>query len=181
MIASGLARGPGQPHADRRSAGQAVVEFALLVPVALLLLLAIADFARLYTTAITVESAVREAADYGAFSNSNWLSANSALTWAGMQQRACTSASTLPDYQSTDPLNKTCTNPTITYTLDNPSGIDCSATVPSGALPCVVHVHGHYDFKLIVSGLSIPGLFTFPSTVSIDREASYVVNDFPSP
>lgn len=170
-----------RPLARRpNTAGQAVVEFALIVPIALLLLLGIGDFARLYTTAITVESAVREAADYGAFQGSNWLSTNTALTEAGMQERACTAASTLPDYKSSDP-NNTCTNPTVTYALVNPNSIDCAAPVPADKLPCVVHVMAHYDFGLFLGGAGIPGLFTFPATVPIDRDVSYVVNDFPSP
>src|SRR5262245_28588012 len=46
---------PELPH------GQAVVEFALIVPVLLLLLVGISDWARLYTTGINVEAAAREA------------------------------------------------------------------------------------------------------------------------
>lgn len=165
-----------------RPSGQALVEFALLLPLALLLIVAIGDFARLYTTAITVESAAREAADFGAFSASNWLAANQAKTWADMQQRACTAASTLPDYQSSDPANKTCTNPAITYTLDNPYSIDCSTTVPAGDTPCAVHVTAQYAFKPIIGGVGIPGTaFVFPTTLTITRNISYVVNDFPSP
>ena len=181
-VADHRVRLPSRPGRGRSStsAGQAIVEFAILLPVALILLLGIGDFARLYSTAITVESAAREAADFGSFSGANWLSVNTANTWAGMQLRACTAASTLPDYQSSDP-NNTCTNPMIAYTLENPDGIDCSAPVPAAKLPCVVHVTAHYNFRLFLGGAGIAGLFTFPDTVAIDRDASYVVNDFPSP
>lgn len=46
--------------------GQALVEFTLIVPVVLVLLLVVADFARLFATGITVESAARDAAEVAA-------------------------------------------------------------------------------------------------------------------
>ncbi len=171
---------PRTSDPSRRSSGQAIVELALILPILLLLLLAIGDFARLYTTALTVESAVREAADYGAFQGSNWLSANIPLTEAGMYRRACTASNTLPDYQTSDPDN-TCENPVITYELVNDDGINCAEPVPAGDLPCIVHVSGHYDFHLFLGGVGIAGIFSLPGTIPIDRDASYVVNDFPAP
>jgi hypothetical protein len=56
------------PHPTRRrpSRGQAVVEFALIAPIVLVLLLVVGDFARLFATSITIESAARDAAEVGA-------------------------------------------------------------------------------------------------------------------
>ena len=49
-----------------RSAGQALVEFALVLPVMLLLLLMAVDFGRLFTTYIAINNAAREGAFYAA-------------------------------------------------------------------------------------------------------------------
>ena len=46
--------------------GQAVVEFALIIPVFLLLLLAAVDFGRMFFTYIQANNAAREGAAYGA-------------------------------------------------------------------------------------------------------------------
>ncbi|MEA2548884.1 MAG: TadE-like protein, partial [Chloroflexota bacterium] len=66
--------------------GQAVVEFAIVLPVMLLILLGIADFGRLFASAVAVEAAGREAADYGAFDASRWIPVNVVTTVAEMQR-----------------------------------------------------------------------------------------------
>ena len=79
-----------------------------------LMVIAIADFGRLYTSAVAVESATREAADFGAFNRSYWLPSNVDVTIAEMERRACVAAagSHLQDYATIDPVNNTtCTNP----------------------------------------------------------------------
>ena len=63
-------------HGGGFSAGQSVVEFALVFPLMLLLVVAVADFGRLYVSAIAVEDAAREAADFGAFTTTNWATVN---------------------------------------------------------------------------------------------------------
>jgi Flp pilus assembly protein TadG len=174
--------------ARRRPRGQAIVEFTLVLPVLLLLLLAIGDFARVFATALTVEAAVREGADYGSFETSNWIDTgtpptNAAKTMDEIQHRVCEASSTLPDYESTSPTNETCTNPAVAIELIKPSGPtqDCSVTpLPAGQQPCMVHVRGTYTFHLFLPGVTV-GNFSFPTTLPITREAYFVVNDFLTP
>jgi hypothetical protein len=99
--------------------GQSILEFALVFPVLVLLLAGIADLSRWYSSAIGVEAAAREAADFGSFDESQWASPNVALTVEGMEERACIAASTLPDYQG-DAVGTpamTCTNPTFSCVI----------------------------------------------------------------
>ena len=80
-----------------------MVEFALVLPIMLILLFGILDLARVYTTMMGVESAAREAADYGTtLGAGKWQDGlPRADTEAAMQHRACVAARNLTDY--TDP------------------------------------------------------------------------------
>ncbi len=110
------------PH-KKHARGQSVVEFALVLPIMVVLLLAIVDFARIYTTMMTVESAAREAADFGTtLGAGKWE--NGALgvprdeTVSEMKRRACVASSSLPDYEDPDdPSTGACTNPDVSNRL----------------------------------------------------------------
>jgi len=55
---------PTQMSVGRRgSHGQSLVEFALVVPILLVLFLAVADFGRVFAASIAVEAATRDAAE----------------------------------------------------------------------------------------------------------------------
>lgn len=187
MLRHGTAR--IRPPLRRPRSGQSVVEFALVLPVLLLMLLGIADLGRLYNSAVAVESAAREAADYGAFVATNWTPVNIPVTVDEMRLRACTAVagSHLQDYETTDPGgNTTCTNPSFTCTLDRrgastecaasagvTDGVDCAdpATDPA----CTVHVRMTYRFRLL---LAIP---PFPSWIDVNRDSSFRISDLTPP
>jgi TadE-like protein len=179
------------PPTPRRESGQSVVELALILPVILLLLVAIADLGRIYTSAVAIESAAREAADFGAFDASYWVAdgLNYVTTTDGMRRRACTAAagSHLQGYETTDPVNNsTCTNPSFTCTLERDgAAADCSTSAgsingtdcsdPATEPPCMVHVRLDYQFKLI---LAIPPL---PGSIQISRDSYFRISNLQAP
>jgi len=54
----------GKQHHQHKPRGQSLVEFALLAPILLLLILGAMDFARMFSTKITLTNAAREGANY---------------------------------------------------------------------------------------------------------------------
>jgi Flp pilus assembly protein TadG len=189
-------RAPHSSRDRRRDRGQSVVEFALLAPVLLFVLLAIADFARLYTTMITVESAAREGADFGAVYRWNWegtatdassnhyKTVNGTTTDPGILGRACNATSHLPEYAGPDTYSPgtACTNPTVTYDLIPPAGVaesDCPA-IARDSTPCQVAVELQYRFDLISPmRLSFGGTtLGLPESVTFSRRSVFAVSDF---
>ena len=170
----------------RRAAGQAVVEFALTIPILFLIAVAIGDFGRVYVSAIAVESGARAAADFGAFEKSNWClqelptdpcdGGNIAATEAEMQRRACTAVKSLPDYVGAAD-GSTCSNPTFSYVLEDAPNIapyTASCALSEAGCVKVVHVTLAYDFH---TALSVP---PFPTTVTIVRDSSYAISELPA-
>jgi hypothetical protein len=174
---------PRDAEAGRES-GQSLVELALVLPLLLFLFLALFDFGRLFAAALTVESAAREAADFGTLYRWHWNATNTPLTEAEMELRACTAASTLPDYEEPTGTvdHETCTNPSFGYQLIYPgdgSPVDCS-TVAREDDPCLVQVSMDYEFHVIVP-LRLQFFDTtlgLPATVAVTRESTFAVSDF---
>ena len=176
-----------------RERGQSVVEFALVVPLLILMVVAIADFGRIYASAVAVEAAEREAADYGAFKSSYWLvdglgTDNPPITVAEMERRACTAAagSHLEGYAEPAGTiaHATCTNPSFTCTLVQPDGtteVDCGSYTGAACStsttdpPCLVHVRLTYAFRTF---LDLPPL---PGSVTLERDSRYAISDLPTP
>jgi Flp pilus assembly protein TadG len=174
-----------RPH---RSRGQAIVEFALVLPVLLLLVLGVADFGRMYASVVAVEAASREAADLGAFDPGNWNAGlsptNPGQTVVRMEAAACGSAaqSHLEGYaEPPGTINHaTCTNPSFSCTLEQPGQgpADCASyTGGAGGCgdaatnpPCVVHVALTYEFDTLTRFPLVP------STVTFTRDARYAVS-----
>jgi hypothetical protein len=161
-------------HAER---GQSVVEFALVVPVMLLILLGIADLGRIYTTMMSVESAGREAADFGTtLGAAHWSDATKDATIAEMKRRACVASSDLPDYVGDDPAGAvvTCTNPSFSCEIN---GVPCD-TPPAGCddplllEPCRVKVTLAYDFHLFT-----PLQIGLPPALSFERDSTFAMTD----
>jgi TadE-like protein len=104
------------------SRGQSAVELALLAPVLILLLLAAADFSRVYYASIEATNAARADVQYGA------QSITTASDTAGMQQAALNDASNLSGLTAT--ASNFCECPPGT------SHVICSSATCSGMERC---------------------------------------------
>jgi Flp pilus assembly protein TadG len=180
---------------QRRSrSGQSVVEFALVAPLLVILLFAIVDFARIYTTVMSVESSAREAADFGTTLGAAKWQAGSArdTTVAEMQKRTCTASSNLPEYVDPDDDPGTgCENPSFAYCVTPDDG-DPATTETCGPIndldgcqdplrvtPCKVTVTITYDFRLLAPlNVEFLGVTVgLPSTITLGRDSTFAMTD----
>ncbi len=170
MITSSKHRGAA------RGNGQSVAEFALILPIMLLLALAIGDFGRVYASIISIEAGAREAADYGAFSPQNWEASEVATTEAEMMRRACTAVRHLPDYVGAAD-GSTCTSPDVTWQLEHSSGPATPSACANSNLvpPCTVRVTLTYEFETLIRFPPIP------ESVQIVRESIFAITELPDP
>jgi hypothetical protein len=167
------------------------VEFALVLPILVILMVAIIDLGRIYTTMVSVESAAREAADYGTFGSQRWDPAVYNIdpdgTEAEMKHRACVAASDLPDYVGPD---DNCTNPDFGYKLSIDHGatwvdydplLDCQNSTRNP--PCWVKVTLQYDFQLLVPlNINFFGVqLGLPNTLTFERSSVFAMTDLSLP
>jgi Flp pilus assembly protein TadG len=174
--------------------GQALVEFSLLLPIALFLLLGIYDFSRVYVAQAAVEQAARDAADFGTFNISRWADQTAATsTRAAMVKRACVAVQDLEDYsgdatcldQYTEatPGANAGSNPRITISLvesDGTTAADACGDVARSGGPCWVRVDAAYDFDIIVP-LGFDALdtrFGLPNTLTFTQSSTFAVSSF---
>lgn len=185
------AAAPPSPRQPSGRAGQSVVEFALVLPIMLVIVLAVLDLSRIYTTMLTVESAAREAADFGTFGSQKWDEAVYAIvpdgTEANMKRRACVAASALPDYVGPD---DDCANPTFSYLLSGDRGATWGPFDPTLACddpvrttPCWLKVTLEYDFRLIAPlNLDILGVsIGIPNALTFQRSSIFAMTDLSLP
>jgi hypothetical protein len=165
---------------SRHGAGQSLVEFALVLPIALMLLVAVADMARIYTTMITVESAAREAADFAAYGSSNWDPLLIDATEKGMQERACTASRHLTDFRDPGDCSD---NPKMSYALLEDDGITAATGCDDPTRepgPCQVKVDLEYTFELLMPiGIDVNGQrIGLPQELTFTRSSRFAVSDF---
>ena len=152
-------------------------------------LFAILDFARVYTTLVSVESAAREAADYGTtLGAGKWQDgAPMVATVAEMQRRACIATSNLPGYADPDSNPTTgCTNPSLAYCMTTSVGGPCAPVDPSAECynplrltPCRLTVTLAFDFRLIAPlGLDFFGVrLGLPESIALQRDSTFAMTD----
>jgi hypothetical protein len=195
----------GTSHRLRSDArGQSVVEFALLAPIMIFMLFAILDLSRIYTAMSSVESAAREAADYGtSLGAARWSTGSFNNTVDEMQRRACTAASDLHDFAWTDTdadgvidTGEPCTNPSFAFCIRKTPGGPCLAPTDTGYdcddpenndpvsdPPCAVTVTMPHTFHLLVPlHLDFFGVqLGLPNTLAFQRDATFAVTDIDAP
>jgi hypothetical protein len=172
-----------------RERGQSVVEFAVVFPLMVILLLAILDLARVYTTILSVESGAREAADYGTTLGAGRWAAGAPMdaTVAAMNERACLASRNLPDYTDADADPSTgCENPGFAYCVTSSVGGACGAVDPAAGcddplrpVPCTVTVTLTHEFRLYAPfSVEILGSrFGVPATITIERDSTFAMTD----
>lgn len=172
--------GAAQTGGHERSRGQALVEFALVVPIITLLLLAILDFSRVFSAVITVESAAREAADFGAFGPEKWDPKNEAGTLQAMVVRACAAARSLPDFDPDRCGPDAGDNPLIRIQALDKRGDQAPCHQVGRGEPCLVEVDIDYAFPVINSySLDFLGVrIGLPATVPITRSSVFAISDY---
>lgn len=194
------------PSGTRRSAaGQSFVEFVLVLPILIVLVVTLGDFGRVYASGIAVEDAAREAADYTAFddvapnpSHFNTTDPNAVdakdFTRAEALRRACAAVSALPDFSAISAL---CANPVAANCPATPGGFcqlvvedtrgqqpwvsTCQINAAQTDVTCgwTVHVTITYDFHTFISYLPLSWA-SIPTTVHFVRESRYAVSALPS-
>jgi Flp pilus assembly protein TadG len=145
----------------RRSRGQALVEFAIVLPVFLLVLSGVLDFGFLLYGRMTAINAIKEVAQCGSTGQCTVDSKGNSISWSAMQAKAITLATA--DGLTVTPTF-TCeaqvgSAPTITWTTCNPApGTLMSALggpVPGDAV-LVTATYQYQTFFPLLFGTKIP-------------------------
>ena len=145
-------------RANLLSRGQSMVELALMVPALALVLVATADFGRVYFTSVAVENAARAGVQYGA------QSLTTSVDITGMEQAACNDfgISDLTTCQAT----MTTTATSFCECVGSTAVVSCSSTCDDGGVQEKwVQVNTSTTFNTL---LTYPGI---PSSYPISQVA----------
>jgi hypothetical protein len=134
---------------------------------------------------LSVESAAREAADYGSFGSQKWAPAPAyTTTLTEMKRRACVASSDLTDYAGPDTA---CTNPSFAYELAGNAGHTDWQTYNAAmgcdnatrATPCWVKVTLTYQFNLLVPlNFEAFGVhYGIPNSLTFSRTSIFPMTD----
>lgn len=196
----------GEPGVlDRSYRGQTLVEFALVLPMLLVLLLGVADFGRVFAAGITLEALSRNAAEATAQEYlqlrraAGGVQPSNADYDAALQRAyvvACAEAKTMANHAGTPP---SCSMPVVGVCIHDEWGDHCANTTTSppgncsllaawpptlndqaGGLP-YAQVNACYQFTTLVniSNLQLP--FGWSLTIGdiwMQRERSFAVADY---
>ena len=146
------------PPAPRRRGrkGQAIVEFALLVFLLMIILMGLIDYARVFHAAVTVADAARAGAQYGA--RSNTFSGD----FAGMTTAAEEDAANLVDGIVVTPVRY--------CKCQDGTDADClTDTCPEGAPQIYVEVRAAYTFETLTQFPLLPKSvgMNYPNTIRV--------------
>ena len=148
-------------RARRRPSGQALVEFAVILPVLLTLLGAAVDVARVYPAWNALEAATRDAAEYAA---TNDTTSASALTDA--QRIVCTETLGVAGYVGNTSPPPACTQPSVTVTSFSLSttapGASAAHPIASVTVVATLPFHTVFPYPLFTQN----GTWTLRSTQS---------------
>ena len=169
--------------------GQSIVEFTLVLPVMLILLLGIVDLARIYTTMMSVESAAREAADYGTTLGAGKWQDGGRWTprsprWSGEPAWPLAISPTTRTPTPT-PANGGCTNPSFSYCVRSSPAVRAApstrrrpARIRRRDPPCIVTVTLTYDFHLLAPlNFEFMGVGTASHRLAFDRDSTFAMTD----
>ena len=147
-------------RSHRASRGQALAEFALILPLLLGIVGAGVDFARAFEGSMTLQTAARNAAEAVAYESTTPAEAQ-----AKARTVVCTETQRLPGFQAgAGGAVATCTNPLVTVTYNS----DPMAPGANERYPLVtVTVKTSLDFRLTVPWPFLPnGALTLSTTES---------------
>lgn len=177
-----------KPHSKRNgreSEGQALVEFAFIVPLVFLLIVNTVNFGGFLYDAITVSNAARAGAQYAALGVSS-VQYPPLATFSQVQAVVQTETSSLANYSSTNPVVTVCVNNNGTQSVLSSSPAVACTTAPTdpefatGTVPftCVA-VDVTYTYSPFIPLFDFPSLgihATIPTTTIHRRAIMRVLN-----